>query len=80
MPTQTPGLAPGGRPTLKNLTTRDRVLWWLTSMGSTIIATLKEILTLEEVLATAPAITAIDLAVLSRLPDTQRLVLVACGR
>ncbi|WP_369234428.1 TerD family protein [Streptomyces sp. R21] len=73
MPTQTPGLTPGGRPTLKNLTKRDRVLWWLTSMGSNIVATLKE------GFATAPAITAIDLAVLTRLPDTQRLGFVAYG-
>ncbi|MFD7942480.1 hypothetical protein [Streptomyces sp. NPDC059744] len=42
MPTQSPGLTPSGRPTLKNLTKRDRTLWWLTSMGSNIIATLKE--------------------------------------
>ncbi|MFE2384553.1 TerD family protein [Streptomyces misionensis] len=74
MPGQTPGLTPAGRPTLKNLTKRDRVLWWLTSMGSNIVATLKE------GFATAPGITAIDLAVLTRLPDTQRLGFVAYGR
>ncbi|NUR00726.1 MAG: hypothetical protein HOY79_30630 [Streptomyces sp.] len=74
MPAQTPGLTPAGRPTLKNLTKRDRVLWWLTSMGSNIVATLKE------GFATAPGITAIDLAVLTRLPDTQRLGFVAYGR
>lgn len=74
MPGQTPGLTPSGRPTLKNLTKRDRVLWWLTSMGSNIVATLKE------GFATAPGITAIDLAVLTRLPDTQRLGFVAYGR
>ncbi|WP_406416384.1 TerD family protein [Streptomyces sp. NBC_00873] len=74
MPTQTPGLTPSGRPTLKNLTKRDRTLWWLTSMGSNIIATLKE------GFATAPGITAIDLAVLTRLPDTQLLGFVAYGR
>ncbi|MEU1001404.1 TerD family protein [Streptomyces tibetensis] len=74
MPTQTPGVTSSGRPTLKNLTKRDRVLWWLTSMGSNIVATLKE------GFATAPAITAIDLAVLTRLPDTQRLGFVAYGR
>ncbi|WP_225860577.1 TerD family protein [Streptomyces triticiradicis] len=74
MPTQTPGMTPSGRPTLKNLTKRDKILWWLTSMGSNIIATLKE------GFATAPGITAIDLAVLTRLPDTQRLGFVAYGR
>ncbi|MFA3877407.1 TerD family protein [Streptomyces sp. MMCC 100] len=74
MPGQTPGLTSSGRPTLKNLTKRDRVLWWLTSMGSNIVATLKE------GFATAPGITAIDLAVLTRLPDTQRLGFVAYGR
>ncbi|MDR3084317.1 MAG: TerD family protein [Streptomyces sp.] len=74
MPTQTAGLTPSGRPTLKNLTKRDRTLWWLTAMGSNIVATLKE------GFATAPAITAIDLAVMTRLPDTQRLGFVAYGR
>ncbi|QKZ21066.1 TerD family protein [Streptomyces chartreusis] len=74
LPAQTPGLTSGGRPTLKNLTKRDRTLWWLTSMGSNIVATLKE------GFAAAPAITAIDLAVITRLPDTQRLGFVAYGR
>lgn len=32
MPTQTAGLTPSGRPTLKALTKRDRTLWWLTTM------------------------------------------------
>ncbi|MET8247818.1 hypothetical protein ABZV31_27475 [Streptomyces sp. NPDC005202] len=66
MPTQTPGLIPSGRPTLKTLNRRERVLWWLTAMGSNIVATLKE------GFATASGITAIDLAVLTHLPDTQR--------
>ncbi|MGA5323969.1 TerD family protein [Streptomyces seoulensis] len=74
MPTQTPGLTPSGRPTLKNLTKRDRLVWWLNAMGSNVVATLKE------AFATAPGITAIDLAVLTRLPDTQRLGFVAYGR
>lgn len=74
MPTQTPGLTSSGRPTLKNLTRRDRILWWLTSLGSHLVATLKE------GFATAPGITAIDLAVITRLPDTQRLGFVAYGR
>ena len=43
-------------------------------MGSNIIATLNE------AFATAPGITAIDLAVLTRMPDTQRLGIVAYGR
>ncbi|MBK3574554.1 hypothetical protein JHN63_12150 [Streptomyces sp. MBT65] len=67
LPTQTAGLTPNGRPTLKNLTKRDRLLWWLTTMGSNLVATLKE------GFATAPGVTAIDLAVLTRLPNTQRL-------
>ncbi|MFJ4895013.1 TerD family protein [Streptomyces sp. NPDC088788] len=74
MPTQTPGITSSGRPMLKNLTKRDRLLWWLTAMGSNVVATLKE------GFATAPGITAIDLAVLTRLPDTQRLGFVAYGR
>jgi stress response protein SCP2 len=74
LPDQTPGLTPSGQPTLKKLTKRDRVLWWLTMMGSNVIATLKE------AFATAPGIMAIDLAVLTRMPDTQRLGIVAYGR
>lgn len=74
LPTQTPGLTPAGRPTLKTLTKRDRLLWWLTILGSNVVATIKE------ALATAPGVTAVDLAVLTRLPDTQRLAVVAYGR
>ncbi|WP_078495955.1 TerD family protein [Streptomyces sp. LaPpAH-108] len=74
LPDQTPGVTPTGRPTLKKLTKRDRTLWWLTAMGSNIVATLKE------AFATAPGITAIDLAVLTRLPGNQRLGFVAYGR
>lgn len=74
LPTQTAGLTPSGRPTLKNLTKRDRLLWWLTAMGSNLVATIKE------GFAAAPGVTAIDLAVLTRLPDTQRLGFVAYGR
>ncbi|WP_433466493.1 TerD family protein [Spirillospora sp. CA-128828] len=74
LPDQTPGMTPAGRPTLKKLTQRDRMLWWLTTLGSNIIATLKE------AFATAPAITAIDLAALTRIPDTQRLGIIAYGR
>ncbi|MER6808791.1 TerD family protein [Spirillospora sp. NPDC000708] len=50
------------------------MLWWLTTLGSNIIATLKE------AFATAPALTAIDLAALTRIPDTQRLGIIAYGR
>ncbi|XEC28378.1 TerD family protein [Streptomyces fradiae] len=74
LPDRTPGVTSGGRPTLKTLTKRDRVLWWLTAMGSNVIATLKE------GFAVAPGITAIDLAVITRMPDTQRLGFVAYGR
>ncbi|MFF3907881.1 hypothetical protein ACFYZJ_18255 [Streptomyces sp. NPDC001848] len=74
LPDQTPGVTPGGLPTLKALSKRDRTLWWLTSMGSNVVATLKE------AFAVAPGITAVDLAVLTRLPDTQRLGFVAYGR
>ncbi|MFI0351197.1 hypothetical protein [Actinomadura sp. 9N407] len=52
LPEQSPGLTPSGQPTLKKLTNRDRMLWWLTIMGSNVIATLKE------ALATAPGIAA----------------------
>ncbi|MEU6849003.1 TerD family protein [Actinacidiphila alni] len=74
LPDRTPSFTPTGRQTLKALTKRERTLWWLTSMGSNIIATLKE------GFATAPGITAIDLAVLTRMPDTMRLGFVAYGR
>ncbi|MFE2512027.1 TerD family protein [Streptomyces naganishii] len=74
LPDQTPGVTPSGRPTLKTLSKRDRTLWWFTSMGSNVVATLKE------AFAVAPGISAIDLAVLTRLPDTQRLGCVAYGR
>ncbi|MET8981378.1 TerD family protein [Streptomyces sp. NPDC004539] len=74
LPDQTAGLTPGGRPTLKRLTKRERVLWWLTALGANVVATLKE------GFATAPGVMAIDLAVLTRLPDTQRLGFVAYGR
>lgn len=74
LPDQTPGVTSSGRPTLKTLTKRDRVLWWLTAMGSNVIATLKE------GFAVAPGITAIDLAVITRMPDTLRLGFVAYGR
>ncbi|MFF4262003.1 TerD family protein [Streptomyces virginiae] len=74
LPDQTPGVTSSGRPTLKTLTKRDRVLWWLTAMGSNVIATLKE------GFSVAPGITAIDLAVITRMPDTQRLGFAAYGR
>ncbi|MFE3433863.1 TerD family protein [Streptomyces sp. NPDC059171] len=74
LPDQTPGVTSSGRPTLKTLTKRDRILWWLTAMGSNVVATLKE------GFAVAPGITAIDLAVITRMPDTQRLGFVAYGR
>jgi stress response protein SCP2 len=74
LPDQTPGLTSAGRPTLKTLTKRDRMLWWLTVMGSNVIATVNE------ALATAPGIAAVDLAVLSRVSDTRQLAVVAFGR
>ncbi|MFI6284166.1 TerD family protein [Streptomyces sp. NPDC051018] len=74
LPTQAPGLTPAGRPTLKDLTKRERTERWLTVMGSNVIATLKE------GFATAPGITAVNLAVLTRMPETRRLGVVAYGR
>jgi stress response protein SCP2 len=74
LPDKTPGLTSAGRPTLKPLTKSDRVLWWLTIMGSNVVATVNE------ALATAPGITAVDLAVLTRVPDAQRLAVAAYGR
>lgn len=74
MPTQRPTLTPAGRPTLKNLAQRDRMLWWFTSLASNVVATLKE------GFATAPGVDAIDLAVLTRLPSTQQLGFVLYGR
>ncbi|OZD70578.1 hypothetical protein CH263_06105 [Rhodococcus sp. 06-1059B-a] len=73
LPTQTPSLTSAGRPTLKTLTKRDRIAWWLTIMGSNVIATCKE------AFAVAPGITDVDLAVITRLPDTQRLGIVTYG-
>jgi stress response protein SCP2 len=74
LPTQTPGLTAAGRPTLKTMAKRDRLLWWLTIMGSNVIATVKE------ALATALNVNAVELAVLTRLPNDQRLGVVAYGR
>ncbi|MFE1409903.1 TerD family protein [Streptomyces sp. NPDC058746] len=74
LPDQTPGVTSSGRPTLKTLTKRDRILWWLTATGSNVVATLKE------GFSVAPGITAIDLAVITRMPDTQRLGFAAYGR
>jgi stress response protein SCP2 len=74
LPDQAPALTSAGRPTLKKLTKRERTLWWLTIMGSNVLATVNE------ALATAPAVCAVDLAVLSRIPDTHRLGVVAHGR
>lgn len=74
LPTQTPGLTSAGRPNLKTLTKQDRLLWWLTIMGSNVVATVKE------ALATAPGVNAVELAVLTRLPDDQRLGVIAYGR
>ncbi|MFF0450778.1 TerD family protein [Streptomyces sp. NPDC004609] len=74
LPTQAPGLTPAGRPTLKDLNKRERTERWLTVMGSNVIATLKE------GFATAPGITAVNLAVLTRMPETRRLGVVAYGR
>ncbi|MEV0091262.1 TerD family protein [Streptomyces sp. NPDC050738] len=74
LPTRTPALTPAGRPTVKNITRRDRTQWWMTSMGSHVVATLRE------AFAVAPGITAVDLAVLTRIPDTRRLGIVAYGR
>ena len=74
LPDQVPGTTPSGRPTLKTLTKRDRTEWWLTIMGSNLVATVKE------ALATAPGITAVDLAVITRLPGSHGLDVVAFGR
>nr|WP_296766903.1 TerD family protein [Rhodococcus sp. (in: high G+C Gram-positive bacteria)] len=73
LPTKTPSFTSAGRPTLKTLNKRDRIAWWLTIMGSNVIATCKE------AFAVAPGITDIDLAVITRLPDTQRLGIVTYG-
>ncbi|MEO3973718.1 TerD family protein [Streptomyces sp. CAU 1734] len=74
LPAQAPALTPDGRPALKDLNKRELTEWWLTVMGSHVIATLKE------GFATAPGITAVNLAVLTRMPETRRLGVVAYGR
>lgn len=73
LPSQTPGVTSSGRPTLKSLGRRDRVAWWLTIMASNLVATAKE------AFAVAPGITDVSIAVLSRMPDTMRLGVVAFG-
>lgn len=73
LPAQTPGITSAGRPTLKTLTKRDRVTWWLTIMASNLVATAKE------AFAVAPGINCVSIAVLSRMPDTMRLGVVAFG-
>ena len=73
LPGQTPGLTSAGRATLKSLTKKDRVGWWLTILSSNLVATLKE------AFAVAPGITDVSVAVLSRVPDTMRLGVVAFG-
>ncbi|GGK66974.1 TerD family protein [Nocardia camponoti] len=73
LPAQMPGFTAAGRPTLKNVPKRERTLWWLQTLGANVVAALRE------AFATAPAITAIDLAVISRIPATQQLGFVAYG-
>lgn len=73
LPTQTPGMTSAGRPTLKNLTKKDRIGWWLTILCSNLVATAKE------AFAVTPGITEVSIAVLSRMPDTLRLGVVAFG-
>ena len=73
LPSQTPGLTSAGRTTLKSLTNKDRVRWWLMIMTSNLVASLKE------AFAVAPGITDVSIAVLSRIPDTMRLGVVTFG-
>lgn len=73
LPAQTPGTTSAGRPTLKSLTKKDRVGWWLLIMASNLVATAKE------AFAVAPAVTEVSIAVLTRMPDTMRLGIVAFG-
>ncbi|MFT3661840.1 MAG: TerD family protein [Gordonia sp. (in: high G+C Gram-positive bacteria)] len=73
LPTQQPGTTPAGRPTLKALPKRDRMRWWLHMLASNLAAAVLE------AFATAPAITEVAAAVITRMPDTQRLGVVAYG-
>jgi stress response protein SCP2 len=73
LPGQIPGLTSAGRPTLKSLTKKDRIGWWLNMLASNVVATCKE------AFATAPSISQVSVAVLTRMPDTQRLGIVAYG-
>ncbi|MFD9906130.1 TerD family protein [Streptomyces sp. NPDC059063] len=72
-PAKVPGVTSTGRTTLKALTKRDRNQWWLTSMCSHIVATLRE------GFAVAPGLRTINIAVLTRVPTTQRIGIVAYG-
>ncbi|RFU82802.1 hypothetical protein DY218_31145 [Streptomyces triticagri] len=72
-PARVPGTTPAGRPTMKALSKRDRNQWWLQSMCSHIVATLRE------GFAVAPGLQAIDIAVLTRVPATQRIGIVTYG-
>ncbi len=73
LPTQMPALTPAGRPTLKTMAKRDRMRWWMHILVSNLAATVSE------ALATAPSITAVNAAVITRMPDTARLGLIAYG-
>ncbi|WLP88710.1 TerD family protein [Gordonia sp. NB41Y] len=73
LPTQMPATSPAGRPTLKAMPKRDRMRWWLHILASNLAAAVLE------GLATAPSIDAVSAAVVTRMPDTQRLGVVAYG-
>ncbi|MCZ0912244.1 TerD family protein [Gordonia amicalis] len=67
LPDQSPGTTSSGTPTLKKLTKRDRVLWWLHILTSNLVATCRE------AYAVAPGISRVNVAVITRFPETLRL-------
>ncbi|MEP9415789.1 TerD family protein [Gordonia sp. VNQ95] len=73
LPDQMPSTTAAGRPTLKAMPKRERMLWWMHILASNLAATVLE------ALATAPSITEVNAAVITRMPDTHRLGLVAYG-
>ncbi|HUR47913.1 MAG TPA: TerD family protein [Acidimicrobiales bacterium] len=74
MPTQHPAVTPAGRPTLKKSSQRDRLWLWFSCLGSHVIATLKE------AFAIAPAINAVDLAVITDFAPNSQLGVAVYGR
>lgn len=73
LPDRMPAVTPAGNPTTRRLAKRNAMAWWYHMLLSNTAATLLE------AFATAPGLTEIRLAVISRLPGTYRLGIVLTG-